>query len=104
MKLYVKNKFTGQKTYLKQSASSRKELVERIGSPRFKFDNQVFSVSEVQAESSDNTATAMAAGGVLGVVGGVPGVVIGGLIGALLGKSSDEEDKEKTEKFNRSLP
>ena len=29
-------------------------------------------------------------------------VIIGGLIGALLGKSTDEEDKIKTDKFNES--
>ena len=44
----------------------------------------------------------MATGGLIGALGGVPGVIIGGLIGALLGKSTDEEDKIKTDKFNES--
>jgi len=103
MKLYVTNNTTGEKTYLKQSATSRSELVQVLGSERFQIDTEVYSVTDVVAERNENTAGAMAAGGVLGVVGGVPGVIIGGLIGALLGKSTDDEDKEKTDKFNRSL-
>jgi len=102
VKLYVLNQFTEEKIYLKQSAATKSGLVEQLGSERFKVDGQIFSVNEVIAESNDNTAGAMAAGGVMGVVGGVPGVIIGGVIGALLGMGSNTEDKEKTEKFNRS--
>ena len=102
MKLYVLNKASGEKVFLKQSATSRQELAQMLGSARFQIDNQVFSINEVKAESSENTAGAMAAGGVVGAVAGVPGVILGGLVGALLGKSSDEEDKSKAEKFNRS--
>jgi len=102
MKLYVQNRATGEKTYLKQSAVSRRELATQLGSKRFQIDKQIFSVNEVKAENNSNTAGAMAAGGVVGVVGGVPGVIIGGLIGALLGKSTDSEDKVKSDKFNRS--
>ncbi|KTF17023.1 hypothetical protein [Pseudoalteromonas sp. H105] len=102
MKLYVTNQSTGEKRYLKQSAVSRQELVKQLGSERFQIDQQVYSVSEVVAESNESTAGAMAAGGVIGVVGGVPGVIIGGIIGALLGKSTDDEDKVKTDKFNGS--
>lgn len=102
MKLYVLDKTSNEKTYLKQSAKSKRELANLLGAERFRLDNQVYSVNEVIAEANDNTAGAMAAGGVIGVVGGVPGVIIGGLIGALLGNSSDNEDKRKTEEFNRS--
>ncbi|MCJ8304739.1 hypothetical protein [Shewanella sp.] len=102
MKLYVVNQSTQEKTYLKQNAASRRNLVEQLGSERFQIDQQVFSVNDVKAESNDNTASAMAAGGVIGIVGGVPGVIIGGLLGALFGKSTDDEDKEKSDKFNRS--
>ncbi|MEG3755506.1 hypothetical protein [Psychromonas arctica] len=102
MKLYVRNRTTGQKTYLKQSAISRRELANQLGTKRFQVDKQIFSVNEVKAENNSNTPSAMAAGGFVGVVGGVPGVIIGSLIGALLGKSTDSEDKVKSEKFNRS--
>ncbi|MFB2803271.1 hypothetical protein [Shewanella seohaensis] len=102
MKLYVTNQSTGEKIYLKQNAASRRELVNLLGSERFQLDQQIYSVNDVKAESNDNTAGAMAAGGVIGVVGGVPGVIIGGLIGALLGKSTDDEDKVKSDNFNGS--
>ncbi|OUS72775.1 hypothetical protein B5G52_06160 [Pseudoalteromonas sp. A601] len=102
MKLYVLDKSSNEKTYLKQSASSKEELANLLGAKRFRLDDKIYSVNEVIAEADENTAGAMAAGGVIGVVGGVPGVIIGGLIGALLGNSSDNEDKLKTEKFNRS--
>lgn len=102
MKLYVTNHSTGDKTYLKQSAVSKRDLVKQLGSERFQLEDQIYSVREVKAESNDSTAGAMAAGGVIGVVGGVPGVIIGGLIGALLGKSTDDEDKIKSDKFNES--
>lgn len=103
MKLYVKNQLTGEKVYLKQTAITRQDLANQLGAQKFTVDGQVFSVNDVLAESSENTAGAMAAGGVIGVVGGVPGVVIGGIIGALLGKGSDNDDKIKSEKFNRSF-
>jgi len=103
MKLYVINNTSGEKTYLKQNATSRSELAQALGSNRFQIDAEIYSVIDVVAERNENTAGAMAAGGVLGVVGGVPGVIIGGIIGALLGKSTDDEDKNKTDKFNRSI-
>lgn len=103
MKLYVQNKASGARTYLKQNANSRQQLASQLGSERFKVKNQTYSVNDVRAEQNDNTANAMAAGGVIGIAGGVPGVIIGGIIGALLGKSTDDEDNKKVEKFNRSL-
>ncbi|MBV1930029.1 MAG: hypothetical protein KUG81_11020 [Gammaproteobacteria bacterium] len=101
MKLYVLDKSSNEKTYLKQSANSKLELANLLGAKRFQLENQIYSVNEVVAEANENTAGAMAAGGVIGVVGGVPGVIIGGLIGALLGNNSDSDDKIKAEKFNR---
>lgn len=103
MKLYVVNPSTKEKIYLKQNTASKRDLVEQLGSERFQIDQQIFDVIDVAAESNDNTAGAMATGGVIGVVGGVPGVIIGGIIGALFGKSAGDEDKERSEKFNRSL-
>ena len=102
MRLYVINKTDGNKLHLKQSADTRSELVGLFGTRRIQIDNHVYDMDEVSAESSENTAPAMALGGVVGVLGGVPGVVIGGIIGALLGNSSDEEDKIKVEQFNGS--
>lgn len=100
MKLYVQDKISGEKTYLKQNASSRQELLRKIGTQRFKIGGKIYSVEDVKAESNDNIASAMAAGGVIGVIGGVPGVVLGGIIGALLGKNTDEEDRKKANFFN----
>ena len=102
MKLFVTNPVTKEKHYLKQLAPDKPALAQKIGSISFQIDGHIFSVDDVLAESSDNTAGAMAAGGVVGVAAGVPGVIIGGLIGMLLGKSSGDEDKAKAEKFNRS--
>ena len=102
MKLYVVNKTTNEKHHLKQTANTRGHLASLLGTKRFSVGGNIYSVNEVIAEPSDNTAGAMALGGVVGVAGGVPGVIIGGLIGALLGKGSDNEDKEKADKFNRS--
>ena len=102
MKLYVTNQSSGEKIYLKQSASSKQELAKLLGSTRFQIDQKIYSIKDVRAESSENIAGAMATGGLIGALGGVPGVIIGGLIGALLGKSTDEEDNIKTDKFNES--
>ena len=102
MKLYVFDPITNEKIHLKQNAKTRDELAENIGAYSFKVNEIVFSVNDVLAEPSDNTAGAMAAGGVIGAAGGVPGVIIGGAIGFLLGKGSDDDDKINAEAFNRS--
>lgn len=102
MKLYVIDPKTEEKHYLKQNAQTREELATLLKSKRFKIEEQIFSVEDVKAESSEHTAGAMALGGVIGVMGGVPGVIIGGILGGLLGKSSDDDDQEKADLFNRS--
>jgi hypothetical protein len=102
MRLYVIDKEDGSKVHLKQTASTRSDLAQLYGANRVQIGDNVYDINEIVAEASDNTAAAMALGGVVGVYGGVPGVIIGGLIGALLGKSSDDEDKERVELFNRS--
>lgn len=103
MKLYVINPSTNSKLYLKHQSSTRRELVKDLGSESFAIGDMKYSVHDVHAESSDNTASAMATGGLIGVAGGVPGVVIGGILGALFGKASDDEDKAKADAFNRSV-
>ncbi len=102
MKLYVKDLDTGEKVYLQQTAKDREQLVKVLGTEKFKVQNKIYYVKNVQAEIDSKTAPAMALGGVIGVLGGVPGVLIGGLIGGLLGNNSDEEDKLKVANFNRS--
>lgn len=102
MRLYVEDRETGKKTYIQNTAKTRKELAQRLGSNRLKVNDKVYSVNAVSAESDNKTASAMAIGGVIGVMGGVPGVLLGGLIGGLLGKSNDDEDSKKVNEFNRS--
>lgn len=102
MKLYVIDPTSSEKHYLKHSATTRNELAQNFGSSYFRLDKTVFSIEDVHAEPSENTAAAMAAGGVIGAAGGVPGVIIGGAIGFLLGMGSDDNDKESVEIFNRS--
>lgn len=102
MKLYVLSRKEKKKHYLKQSAETKRDLFNQLESDCFSIDGEVHSISDVVAESSENTAGAMALGGALGVVGGVAGVVVGSLLGALIGNDSDTGDKEKAEKFNRS--
>lgn len=102
MRLYVLDKADGKKIHLRQIADSRGELVRTFGSRKVEIGNHIYDVNEIAAEASENTAPAMALGGVVGVLGGVPGVILGSAIGALLGKSSDDEDKVKAELFNRS--
>lgn len=102
MRLFVEDKEKNERVYLKQMARTRAELAEKIGSYSLRVNNKTYSVHDVKAAPSENTAGAMALGGAIGVVGGVTGVIIGGAIGALLGKSSDDDDKQKTIQFNRS--
>jgi len=102
MKLFVISPTTKSKHYLNHQSKNRADLVNDLGSDKFEINSERYSINDVKAESSDNTAGAMAAGGVIGVAGGVPGVVIGGILGALFGKASDNEDKEKAEAFNLS--
>ncbi|MCL1076491.1 hypothetical protein [Shewanella dokdonensis] len=102
MRLYVVDKSNNEKTYLKQVADDRKALTEIAKSERIRVKDKVYSIREVMAEADNKSAPAMALGSVVGVLGGVPGVIIGGIIGGLLGKSSDDSDRERAERFNRS--
>ena len=101
MRVFVTNS-KNEKIYLTQIAANKKELAVLIGSEKFEANGGEYSVEDVRAEYSDNTAGSMALGGVVGVLGGVPGVIIGGLIGGILGANSKNEDERKAEAFNRS--
>jgi len=65
MRLYVKDRQTGKKTYIQNTANSRKELAQRLGSDRLKVNDKVYSVNLVTAESDNKTAPAMAIVGLL---------------------------------------
>lgn len=103
MKLYVESKVTGKRYYLRKSAATRQELVRQIGRPDFRVGNETFSVKDVTAERNfDNTAIAMALGGVIGIVGGAVGVAAGTVIGGIVGNGVDKKETEEIESFNGS--
>jgi hypothetical protein len=102
MRLFVIDPRTNKKTYLKKSARTRKELSKMIGSSHLKVNGQVYAIQTVNAEPTQNTATAVAVGGGVGVIGGIPGLIIGAAIGGLIGKNKDSEDQKLAEEFNRS--
>jgi len=102
MRLFVENPETREKIFLKVKAKDRTSLVKTIGARHFSSRGKTFSVNDVQAEASDNTAPTMALGGVIGVAAGVPGVIIGGLLGGLMGKQVAQEEEAKATAFNGS--
>lgn len=102
MRLYVLDIVTHEKIYLDESANTRQELFNVIGTNAFIANGKKYNVGSVNAEAADQTAETMALGSVVGVLGGVPGVIIGGIIGGLLGKSTQETETEKANIFNRS--
>lgn len=102
MRLFVEDDETGEKTYIQKVARDRAELARLYGASKIRVKNKVYSLNAVKAESNNFTASAMALGGLIGIVGGVPGVLIGGMVGVLLGKNSDEEDEKKANEFNGS--
>ncbi|NUM82043.1 hypothetical protein HUU42_14700 [bacterium] len=102
MKLFVEDQ-SGQKTYLNTKAATRHELKILIGSERFRLANQIFSISDVQAEGdTSSTAAGAVVGGLLGLLAGPIGVLIGGGVGAAMGATSDEDDRKKVQRFNQS--
>lgn len=102
MRLFVIDPHTNKKTYIKKTAKTRNELSHLIGSQNLKINGNVYTVHTVKAEPGQNTATAVAVGGSVGVIGGIPGLIIGAAIGGLIGKSKDNEDQKLADEFNRS--
>lgn len=111
MKLYVSNCVNcNHKVQLNIVAKSRNELRRMIGSNHFNikcgncYYQNVFSVNDVWAEPDSSSIVAGGViGGIVGLIGGPIGAVLGGAIGAAIGGSSDEDEKNKVDFFNRSL-
>lgn len=104
MKLYIFDKRTKQKSYLRVVAPDRKELSRILGASMFVMDGSYYSVNEVHAEpSTDSTAVGGFLGGLIGVLGGAPGVIIGGMLGAIIGQNQTEKEKKEAELFNGSV-
>ena len=103
MKLYIVDKSTKQKVYLQQIATDKKELSQKIGGSVFFINGTTYTVNEVQAESTtDSAAFGGLLGGFVGSVGGAGGVLLGGLLGAMIGKSQADKEKNEAERFNGS--
>lgn len=103
MKLYVKDKNSHAKVYIRASAPDRKELVKKLGGVAFVANGNRYLVHEVSAEkSTDNTGIGMLVGGIIGTLGGAGGLVAGGALGALFGKEQDKKEAIEADIFNRS--
>lgn len=103
MKLYVIDKNTKTKTYLRVTAPDRTALRNALGNNVFVLNGKPYSVSDVVAEpSADGAAVGGLLGGVIGAAGGAPGVVIGGLLGAFIGKDQTDKEKLQATAFNGS--
>lgn len=103
MKLYVLDKRTKNKTYLRLSAPDRATLRNVIGNQFFVIDGNHYSIAEVVAEpSTDSTAVGGLLGGVIGAIGGAPGVLLGGIIGAIIGQGQTEKEQQEAASFNGS--
>lgn len=102
MKLYVTNR-NNEKVFLNLTAGTRQELVNLVGGQIFRLGEEIYNISQVNAESDiNNTATGTIVGGVLGALGGPFGILIGGLLGGMIGSSSDDFEKIKVDQFNNS--
>lgn len=103
MKLYVLNKGSNGKVFLRAVAPNRQVLAQKLGGKVFKANGVTYYVNDVLAEKgSDNTSLGMLVGGVIGALAGGAGVAAGGVIGALLGKEQDKKEDAEVAQFNRS--
>ncbi|HAS6240184.1 TPA: hypothetical protein I7181_22490 [Vibrio vulnificus] len=102
LRLFVTNK-EGKKVYLQMTALTKRELINKIGGHKFTLEGELYTVSNVKAEpSNDNAAVSMVIGGAIGLLGGVAGVVAGGALGGLIGNEKDKKDILMVERFNGS--
>lgn len=102
MYLYVLNKQSNKKTYLKPKAGSKRDFANMLGSEQFLLKEQVYSVADIVAQHRDNMYIGAAIGGIVGIIAGIPGIVIGSIVGAMVDKNKDVEDRMKTQRFNLS--
>lgn len=109
MRLYVRCGHCGYRTYLNIVADSRSALANRIGSHYFTMRcshcgiNETYFVNDVVAERGASTTPAGAIlGGIVGaLIAGPIGLFLGGGAGAVLGGSSDAQERERVNRFNR---
>lgn len=103
MKLYIIDKRTKEKAFLRVIAPNKAELSKTIGGRVFFVNGNAYSVDEVKAEpTTDSAAVGGLLGGFIGAAGGAGGVVLGGLLGALIGQTQADKDQKEAERFNGS--
>ena len=102
MRLYVINPNTKEKIYIKNIASTKKELGEEVGTKLIRIEGVIYSIDQVIAEESFDPKIPMAIGGIVGLLGGFWGVAGGTAIGGLYGSKEKEEDLLKVKIFNES--
>jgi outer membrane lipoprotein SlyB len=103
MKLYIVDKITKEKTYLQLVAPDKTEFSKKIGGQVFFVNGNTYSVNDVTAEpTTDSAAVGGLLGGFVGSVGGAGGVILGGLLGAIIGQSQGDKDQKEAERFNGS--
>lgn len=104
MRLFVRNKLSGEKTYLRATARSRSELAHVIGGQLFSVNGHWYTIWDVEAEAGfEGTAVGAVVGGLIGAILGGGGVIAGGLLGGIIGRSKQEQEKMAVEVFNRSF-
>lgn len=104
MKLFIIDKNSRKKTYLRVTAPNRRELTKALRTATFVVGKNTYTVNEVTAEpSADSAAVGGLLGGVIGAAGGAPGVIIGGLLGAAIGQNQTQKEVKDAAVFNGSI-
>lgn len=111
MRLYVRCGHCGYRTYLNIVVDSRSALANRIGSRYFTMRcshcgiNGTYSVNDVVAETGASATPAGAIlGGIVGaLIAGPIGLFLGGGAGAILGGTSDAQERERVNRFNKEV-
>lgn len=103
MKLYVKDKDTGNKIYLRSIAPTRNKLSRKIGI-KFYLRGNKYSIDDVFAETGVNSTTAGAIiGSLVGILGGPIGMIVSGSAGTVIGYIKDKDERTKMDVFNDSF-
>lgn len=102
MKLYIKDP-NGNRIYIRHIAPSRPVLAQKLGARDFSLQGRRYTVNDVIAENDGTKTTAGAViGGILGLIFGPVGVIGGGAIGGLIGNTSDTNEENQANEFNKS--